>query len=753
MKKQNASSSAPVDSSMRSKLWTGGSGLALLSAVLLALCLTAHGASLWNGLVLGDYFQIQPFYGIEAKKWPQFWMEIFTEGFLHPFAAPLTKVSLALDYQSAGGQPAIYHAVNVLLHSTCVVSAFLLLARLSSHFSSSRKVNEDGKYSLLIPFAASAVFAVHPLTSDAVANIGGRSALLTFVCYMVALHAFLTGFSAVSVGMGLLGYLFAYLFIVLSTFSGCQAITLPYTMIFVGLLIKPGSDLWKDWIYERVWEFGALLLVAIGLPFIFLLKSTMPAGAGLGLPVLPSESYYATQFKVLLVYYLRIFVLPVALTIAPVYAIASGFSDPLALAGVVVLLGAITLMYKMRKQAFVVLGLYLFIVGMVPQSAVVQAEYASAVRFYLSGFGLTLALVALLVPLLSVDLNQRNLRLPIKISAAFAVTILLLVSLSIWRDRAYSTNSALLRGALRLDPTNARLRGLLAFLLTTDKGPNIERGALEAERALAKDDKLPTAYMALGVYDRWRKHHSEALTEFETALKLASEQNLSTEIVLSAKSGLAQALADSSSNSKPIKDPLRVKELAKAALALYPNDPRLYLAMGKALLAENRPESAELACRQFDQGRRFDRLDIDFTEPYVRAALNTGYPFRFDIAYGAARTADKIIQSDDTNLLLARAALETGRIRKGIDMMKLYFSHAPFPSAEAYKVTGGLAKQLGDTKAAAQYMAKAREIDPDVDKNVRLFLTVPPKPIKEDDLDTPGSAGRALPDPMRSIKK
>ncbi len=749
MKKQIANSSAPVDLNLRSRLWTGSGGLAVLSAMLLALCLIAHGASVWNGLSLGDYFQIQPFYGIEAKKWPEFWMELFTEGFLHPFAAPLTKVSLAIDYQSAGGQAAVYHAVNVLLHVGCVISAFLLLARLSSHFLNSRKVQDDSKYSLLIPFITTAIFAVHPLTSDAVANIGGRSALLTFFWYVVALHTFLTGFTATSVGLGLLGYLFAYLFIVLSIFSGCQAITLPFTMIFIGLLIKPSDSLWKDWIYERAWEFGALAVVSIGLPFLFLLKSVMPVGTGLGLPELPRDSYFATQFKVLLVYYLRIFVVPIALTIAPVYAIATGFGDPLAIAGMLVVLSALALMYQLRRRPFVVLGLYLFIAGLLPQSLVVQPEYASAVRFYLSGFGLTLAVAALVAPLLPVDLSKLKLELPVKVTAAFALIIVLLASLSVWRDRAYSSNSALLRGALRLDPTNARLRGLLAFLLSIDKGPNIERGALEAERALAKDSQLPTAHLAMGTYDRWQKHHKEAIKDFETALKLATEQRLSPEIILTAKSGLAQAFADDSSNTQPIKDPLRVKELARDALALYPSEPRLYLAMGKALLAENRPESAELACRQFDQGRRFDRLDIDFTEPYVRAALNTGYAFRFDIAYGAARTADRIIQSDETNLLLARAALETGRIRKGIDMMKLYFSHAPFPSAEAYKVTAGLAKQLGDTKAAAQYMAKAREVDPDVDKHVRLFMTVPPKPLKDDDLDTPGSAGRALPDPMR----
>lgn len=717
--------------------WVGHKAVLAFCSILFLLCLAAHAASVWNGFTLSDYFQIQPLRGIEPKKWSEYWIQLFADGFLHPFSAPITAASIALDFQSAGFNPALYHAVNVLLHGGCVISSFLLLGRLTTYFQAGRKYVAASNFPLLVPFLSCALLAVHPIASDSVAHIMSRGSLITFFCFALALNAFLTGFMANSVSRGVLGYLVAYLCVAVSVFSSCQAITIPLSMIVLGLLLKPSNDgkegsySWQDWLFERAWEFGALIVTAIGLPFLFLFKSTLPVGNGLGLPLLPEQIYFATQFKVLFSYYLRIFILPFGLTIAPIFAIASGYSDPGALAGMAVVAFALALMFKFRSKPMRFFGLYLFLIGLIPQALVWQPEYASAERFYMSCFGLSLVVADFLAPLLAAMLQHGGRRL-IGVAAkpllVVSLTLLTLVGLSNWRDRAYSTNSALLRGALRLEPNDSKLRALLAFLLSIDGGVNIERGNIEASRALKQDVKLPLALMAQASYQTYQRMNSESANLYSAALKLAEEQKLSSEIILSAKAGLALAMAE----QETISNPLYIRELAQSALALYPAKARLYLALGKAMLAENKPESAELACRQFDRGRLFDRNDVDFTEPYVRAALSTGYPFRFEVAHGAARTAYKIKNSATTQLLWARACLETGRIRKGIALINQYFARTPQPSAEAYKVTSGLAKQIGDKAAAERYLAMAKKLDPEIDKHVHLFLIVPPKASGED---------------------
>jgi hypothetical protein len=508
-------------------------------------------------------------------------------------------------------------------------------------------------------------------------------------------------------------------------------------MIVLGLLLKPANDgaegcySWQDWLYERAWEFGALIATTVGLPFLFMFKSTLPVGNGLGLPLLSEQVYFATQFKVLALYYLRIFIFPIGLTIAPIFAIASGFGDPGALAGMAVVAIALGLMVKFKGQPLSLFGLYLFLIGLLPQAVILQPEYASAERFYMSCFGLGLVVADLIAPLLAGMLQQggrKLLGLPTKPLLLVTLAFLTLIGLSNWRDRAYSSNSALLRGGLRLEANDSRLRALLAFMLSIDGGVNIERGNIEALRALKQDEKLPLALMAQASYQSTQRMNSEAANLFAAALKLAEEQKLSSEIILSAKAGLALAMAE----QETITNPRYMQELAKSALTLYPAKARLHLALGKAYLAENKPESAELACRQFDRGRIFDRNDVDFTEPYVRAALNTGYPFRFEVAHGAARTAYKIKNSATAELLWARACLETGRIRKGMALINQYFERVPQPTAEAYKIASGLSKQSGDQSAAAAYLALAKKIDPEIDKHVHLFLTVAPKPSGED---------------------
>ncbi|MBP9091185.1 hypothetical protein KBI23_09155 [bacterium] len=732
-----AVSSVANDDASQVQHWVGRKAVLVFCTILFLLCLVAHAASVWNGFTLGDYFQLQPLRGIEPKKWTEYWIQLFAEGFLHPFSAPITEASIALDFQSTGFNPALYHAVNVLLHVACVISSFLLLGRLTTYFQAGRKYLAASHYPLLAPFIACALLAVHPVASDSVAHIMSRGSLITFLCFALALNAFLTGFMANSVGRGVFGYLAAYLCVAVSIFSSCQAITIPVSMIVLGLLLKPANDgkegsySWQDWLYERAWEFGTLIATAVGLPFLFLLKSTLPAGNGMGLPLLPEHVYFSTQFKALFSYYLRIFFVPFGLTIAPIFAIASGYSDPGALAGMAIVAAILAMMVKFRSKPMRFFGLYLFLIGLVPQALVWQPEYASAERFYMSCFGLALVVADFLAPLLAGMLQRGGTKLlgiTAKPLLVVSLALLTLVGLANWRDRAYSTNSALLRGALRLEPTDSKLRALLAFLLTIDGGVNIERGNIEALRALKQDEKLPLALMAQASSQSSQRMYSEAANLYSAALKLAEEQKLSSEIILSAKAGLALAMAE----QETISNPAYMRELAKSALTLYPAKARLYLALGKAMLAEDKPESAELACRQFDRGRIFDRNDIDFTEPYVRAALNTGYPFRFEVAHGAARTAYKIKNTATAELLWARACLETGRIRKGIALMNQYFARSPQPSAEAYMVTYGLAKQLGDKAAAERYLIMAKKIDPAIEKHVHLFLIVPPKPTGED---------------------
>src|SRR5690606_30262741 len=80
------------------------------------------------------------------------------------------SAALALEWALWGERPALFHAVNLALHSGVVLLLFLLLRRWTSTW---------------LACAGAAVFAVHPVHVEAVANVVGQAELLA-ACFTLA---------------------------------------------------------------------------------------------------------------------------------------------------------------------------------------------------------------------------------------------------------------------------------------------------------------------------------------------------------------------------------------------------------------------------------------------------------------------------------------------------------------------------------------------------------------------------------------
>ncbi|MGQ9897263.1 MAG: tetratricopeptide repeat protein [Acidobacteriota bacterium] len=77
---------------------------------------------------------------------------------------PLTSTTFAVEYQLWGEHPTGYHLVNILLHTANVIWLFFLL--------------RCYRVSVSLAGLAAALFAVHPVHTEAVANVVGRAELL-----------------------------------------------------------------------------------------------------------------------------------------------------------------------------------------------------------------------------------------------------------------------------------------------------------------------------------------------------------------------------------------------------------------------------------------------------------------------------------------------------------------------------------------------------------------------------------------------
>ncbi|MDD2564192.1 MAG: glycosyltransferase family 39 protein, partial [Salinivirgaceae bacterium] len=90
---------------------------------------------------------------------------------------PLTLVMFAIEYQFFGQNPFIGHLINILLYALTVLILWQVLSMLIQ--------NPDSNW-LTIAWITALLFAIHPIHTEAVANIKGRDEILTFLLALLA---------------------------------------------------------------------------------------------------------------------------------------------------------------------------------------------------------------------------------------------------------------------------------------------------------------------------------------------------------------------------------------------------------------------------------------------------------------------------------------------------------------------------------------------------------------------------------------
>ena len=107
---------------------------------------------------------------------------------IHSPFRPVVNASYALDDAIWGHTPFGYHLTNVLLHATLVVLLFLFLRRACG--DARVRMGGSGEPQSMddwIAFGGAVLFAVHPLMSEGVVYVSGRSELLCGVFFVSTL--------------------------------------------------------------------------------------------------------------------------------------------------------------------------------------------------------------------------------------------------------------------------------------------------------------------------------------------------------------------------------------------------------------------------------------------------------------------------------------------------------------------------------------------------------------------------------------
>jgi tetratricopeptide (TPR) repeat protein len=362
---------------------------------------------------------------------------------------PLTMFSFSLEYPIWHLWAPGFRLVNLLLHTLNGWLVFLLVNGLLE--------------SPVAALASAVVYVVHPMQTEAVVSIVGRSELLAATFFFLAWFAFRKG----RTGMAALAYVFAVL-------SKESAITFPaIAMLDVAL---SGGGIRK--VLESWRRFA--LLAACGLAYLALRFHVL---GGLGIP--PSGQYldgamtltqrFITSGRVF-IQYLRLLIVPVRVTgdydfnSIPV-ATLRDWDAWLGLILVAALLG--TAVWFAKKKPAITMGIGFFFIALLPVSSwIMPIALLMAERFlYTPAFGF-----ALLAGMAWAGIRDKGVRRVVAVGAV-AVAIPLCISHNyIWQDTLTFHENA-----VRIFPQNARARlgygfALLRLNKTTEAVTQFEAG-------------------------------------------------------------------------------------------------------------------------------------------------------------------------------------------------------------------------------------------------------------------------------------
>ena len=417
-----------------------------------ALALAASANSVANGFAYDDVYILQKAGRHTLDGW---WRDFATTYWPREMGGdgyrPLTVIAFRAQWVLGGGSPALFHAVNVALHTVTAMLVFWLAT---------------GVLPLAAAFVAAALYAVHPVHVEAIANVVGQSELVVALLVTLATGLYVHGRAA-----GQLTWMrwltIGALYLIACLFKE-HAIVLPAILVVAELTVVPDRRPLRERV--RPMRVPMLALAAAGLAFYWA-RSLVVLGGGAGfVPFLP---FQVVRFDSADRVYTAIGVAPdwLRLLLWPDRLSAQYSPQNVEIAqglglgqlpGLLVLLGVIGIaIVCWRRSPVTSFGIAWLVITLLPSSNfLIPAGFIIAERtLLLPSVGAMIA-VASAVPWLYERFEDR---VPAQLLAAGALAVL--VSLGLWRsvqrNRVWRDNETLFRQSVLDAPDSYRAHHML----------------------------------------------------------------------------------------------------------------------------------------------------------------------------------------------------------------------------------------------------------------------------------------------------
>ncbi len=490
----------PVDAAPASRLDSGALAAAVGAAVLGGL---VYLNALQNPFVYDDY------HTVAANASIQHVMDIRAI-VLHDITRPLVNFSYAIDRAVWGPRPFGFHVTNVLLHMLNVVLLFLLARRVDADRQTIGG-SDGAERRTIVAFAAAALFAVHPMMTEAVGYVSGRSEVLCATFFITALlcgRRWLLDGAAQWAAPTVLLWIAA-----LATKE--PAAMFPFVFFAYDWLMVPGTAVARRHRIRTVHLPLMGVAAVAGLVRLAILARVEYAGtASLHWPYILVELDVIRRYVALLVY-------PTGQALFhEVAAIRSAF-DPRALVALLSVGALAAVIWRLRRlDPSASLGMLWFLLLLVPSSVLIlfdQGEPMAEHRVYLASCGAFLAAGSGVGWLIGWA-RRVGARAQAAVAVAFVLVVLSFAADTWVRNAVWSSPVTLWRESVVLAPAHYRPRLLLGEALEDEgrRGEAIE----EYKTAIRLRPGEPSGYVRLGRSLAEAGRFDDARSQFLRAIEI-----------------------------------------------------------------------------------------------------------------------------------------------------------------------------------------------------------------------------------------
>jgi protein O-mannosyl-transferase len=419
---------------------------------------------------------------------------------------PLSSFGYALQWAFGGGSPLLFHMVSIGLHAAVVVVVFQLLQRLAGAPAA---------------FAGAVIFAVHPVHTEAVANVVGQAELIAALAVLLACRRHASAPDEAVAGTRN-SVVLAALFIA-GLLAKEHAVVLPPLLVLVDAALGRVQGGWRGIaVYARRMARPATAL-AVVLTLYLAVRLLVLQGHMFGIEPGPQVGYLKTGNRVFVALqafpeYMRLLLGPASLSadyspgmFAPA---VSATAAVVAGGAIVALLLALALATPVRPRIGFPAAWFLITILPVSNLVFPTGVFVAERTLYLPSFALS-ALVAFATAALLPKLGAAGMR----VGTAALLFVALLGGIRTWqRNPDWRSTDAILDALVRDHPSSYRAQLRLAGLAVEAGRPDAARRHYEAALSTwADDSELLNEY---GNFLLARGETDAAIPHFERSLQL-----------------------------------------------------------------------------------------------------------------------------------------------------------------------------------------------------------------------------------------